>query len=192
MLRVKNIHIENVNGIRSLELSLGDGIDIICGPNGIGKSTIVESIIGSLIPTNQRLNRNVNTSFGQIDIHFENNDQVNNFTTRIESFAGTAPAYRGYQSIVSKVMYFRPNRLVLYQILNAIQKQEMKTFDQVAGEYQSSGISLEPSKNWLAHRDLYSHYPNGDFTDNNRLNLETGKNIFSVLDSTDSCRCHLT
>ena len=183
MLRVKNIRIENVNGIRSLELSLGDGINIICGPNGIGKSTIVESIIGSLIPANQRLTRNVNESFGQINIEFQNDGQTSNSTVRVESFANVVSGHGNYQSIVSKVMYFRPNRLILYQILKAIQKQEVKTFDRVASEYQSSGIALEPSKNWLAHRDLYSHYPNGDFTENNRLNLETGKKIFSVLDS---------
>ncbi len=182
MLRVKNIRIENINGIRSLELPLHDGINIICGPNGIGKSTIVESIVGTLIPYSQRLTRNVNNAYGQATMHFETDGNAGVLTARTENFADKNLAYGGHQTIISKVMYFRPNRLVLYQVLNAIQKQELKSYDRVSSEYQNSGIALEPSKNWLAHRDLYLHYPDGDLTENNRINLEAGKNIFSVLD----------
>ncbi len=182
MLRVKNIKIENINGIRSLELPLHDGINIICGPNGIGKSTIVECIVGVLIPMNQRLTRNVAANFGQILLQTKVNGLDRNVPARITSFAGEMTKYGQYTDFISEVMYFRPNRLVLYQILSSIQKQEKKPFQSVAGEYQGSGIALEPSKNWLAHRDLYSHYPDGDLTENNRINLEAGKNIFSVLD----------
>jgi hypothetical protein len=182
MLRVKNIKIENINGIRSLELPLHDGINIICGPNGIGKSTIVECIVGTLIRVNQRLTRNVSADFGQVDIQFQVDSMPINFTARIEAFANQAARHSPAHGIVSKVMYFRPNRLILYQILKAVQKQELKSYDQISDDYQSAGIALEPSKNWLAHRDLYLHYPNGDLTENNKINLEAEKNIFSVLD----------
>ena len=46
----------------------------------------------------------------------------------------------------------------------------------------ANGIPLELSKNWLSHGTVYSHYPDGDLTENNKINLEIGKNIFSVLD----------
>jgi predicted ATP-dependent endonuclease of OLD family len=182
MLRVKNIRIENVNGIRLLELPLNDGVNIICGPNGIGKTTIVESIVGSLIPLNQRLTRNVNYVFGQVATSIDFDNQLFNSIIRIDSYAGQNHVYNNHHQFVRDVMFFRPNRLVLYQVLNAIQKQELKTYDRVAQEYQSAGIALEPSKNWLAHRDIYAHYPSGDLTENNKINLEAGKNIFSVLD----------
>jgi predicted ATP-binding protein involved in virulence len=182
MLRVKNIRIENVNGVRLLELPLNDGVNIICGPNGIGKSTIAECIVGNLILVNPRLTRNVNENFGEVKIVYHSNFNEVALSRKIESFGEKSDNVRGPQNLISKIMFFRPNRLVLYQILSAIQKQDLKSFAQIAQEYQNSGIALEPSKNWLAQRTIYSHYPDGDLTENNKKNLEVGKNIFSVLD----------
>ena len=183
MLRVKNISIENVNGIRSLELSLNDGINIICGPNGIGKSTIVESIVGVLMYRSNRLNRSVDAQQGTARAVFQtDNEFLFQADLSTDSFGGFGNYTAMQNRYLNKVMFFRPNRLVLYSILQSISRESKKTADNIANEYQGNGVALEPSKNWLAHRDLYSHYPNGDLTENNKLNLEAGKQIFSVLD----------
>lgn len=44
MIRIKSIHIEEFRGIRSLDLDLGGGNFGICGPNGTGKSGVVDAI----------------------------------------------------------------------------------------------------------------------------------------------------
>lgn len=44
MIRIKTIHIEEFRGIRQLDLDLGGGNYGICGPNGTGKSGVVDAI----------------------------------------------------------------------------------------------------------------------------------------------------
>ena len=43
-LRIRSIEIENVARIEDIKLSFGDGLNLICGPNGIGKTTILDCI----------------------------------------------------------------------------------------------------------------------------------------------------
>src|SRR5208337_781356 len=44
MIRVKTIHIEEFRGVRDLDLDLGGQNFGICGPNGTGKSGVVDAI----------------------------------------------------------------------------------------------------------------------------------------------------
>ena len=44
MIRLKTIHIEDFRGIKALDLDLGGGNFGICGPNGTGKSGVVDAI----------------------------------------------------------------------------------------------------------------------------------------------------
>jgi predicted ATP-dependent endonuclease of OLD family len=43
-MRIDKLKIEGVGGIKSLDLSFNDRMNLLCGPNGIGKTTILESI----------------------------------------------------------------------------------------------------------------------------------------------------
>lgn len=44
MIRIKSVHIEDFRGVRDLELDLGSKNFGICGPNGTGKSCVVDAI----------------------------------------------------------------------------------------------------------------------------------------------------
>ena len=44
MIRIKTIHIEEFRGIRELDLDLASENFGICGPNGTGKSGVVDAI----------------------------------------------------------------------------------------------------------------------------------------------------
>lgn len=61
MLRVKFIEIKNVNGIEELSLKFNNGINIICGENGIGKTTILDCIASSFNRQSKNVRTNVNS-----------------------------------------------------------------------------------------------------------------------------------
>ncbi|MED1789220.1 AAA family ATPase [Brevibacillus laterosporus] len=76
MFRVKNIHIENINGIRDLKLNFSDGINLISGPNGIGKSTILNCILASFSKTRSEIRQNVQSTSGGWGILFVKNCNI--------------------------------------------------------------------------------------------------------------------
>lgn len=45
---IDRLSIRNVRSLESLEIKLGEGITVLCGPNGIGKTSVVESIFYTL------------------------------------------------------------------------------------------------------------------------------------------------
>ena len=43
-MKIKSLVVDGIGGIHHLELSFGDGLNVICGANGIGKTTILDII----------------------------------------------------------------------------------------------------------------------------------------------------
>jgi recombinational DNA repair ATPase RecF len=43
-MKIKEINISGIGCIHNLHLEFNDKMNIICGPNGIGKTTIIESV----------------------------------------------------------------------------------------------------------------------------------------------------
>ena len=43
-MKIKSLVIDGIGGIQHLELSFIDGVNVICGANGIGKTTILNVI----------------------------------------------------------------------------------------------------------------------------------------------------
>ena len=43
-MKIKSLEIDGVGGIGHLEVSFGYGMNVICGANGIGKTTILDII----------------------------------------------------------------------------------------------------------------------------------------------------
>ena len=41
-MKINTLTIEGIGGIEDLKLELNENMNIICGPNGIGKTTILE------------------------------------------------------------------------------------------------------------------------------------------------------
>ncbi|SFI79731.1 AAA family ATPase [Brevibacillus centrosporus] len=47
MLKIKKLYIENINNLEGIEIPLNDGFNIICGQNGVGKTTVLNCILAS-------------------------------------------------------------------------------------------------------------------------------------------------
>src|SRR6267143_650592 len=50
-MRLKKLYVTNFGGIESAEVEFGPGLNVLHGPNDLGKSTLVEAIrLGLLLP----------------------------------------------------------------------------------------------------------------------------------------------
>ena len=68
-MKIKSLSIEGIGGIQHLELSFIDGMNVICGANGIGKTTILD-VIADAFNSNERskLKRNALCKEGKYNI----------------------------------------------------------------------------------------------------------------------------
>jgi predicted ATP-binding protein involved in virulence len=48
LLKIRGIDIYGINGIKDLKILFNNGINIVCGKNGVGKTTILECIVSGL------------------------------------------------------------------------------------------------------------------------------------------------
>jgi len=48
IMKVKSIEINGIGGIGSLKIDFNERMNFICGPNGIGKTTLLECVAHSL------------------------------------------------------------------------------------------------------------------------------------------------
>ncbi|OPA73466.1 hypothetical protein BVG16_28820 [Paenibacillus selenitireducens] len=75
MLRLNEIEINNINSISNLKLKFNEGLNILCGTNGVGKTTILECIACSIYG---RINvrNSVSCDFGEINTLINNNGEI--------------------------------------------------------------------------------------------------------------------
>ena len=86
--------IQGIGGITNLTLPFKDGLNLICGTNGIGKTTILECISHTFIQTSTtKLKKNVNAQKGTCTLFL-----VENNTEKEISYIVPVPLSR-YQSL---------------------------------------------------------------------------------------------
>lgn len=66
-MKLRKLDINGVGGIKSLELSFKDNVNVICGANGIGKTTILDVISDAFSSSvSSKLKRNALCEQGSI------------------------------------------------------------------------------------------------------------------------------
>jgi len=86
-MKVKKIKIEGVGGIESLSLDLHDNMNLVCGPNGIGKTTVLEVISHVFFNGDtQILKRNVGAQKSIISVDIENNGKNESKVIEFDTF----------------------------------------------------------------------------------------------------------
>ncbi|MFW1705951.1 AAA family ATPase [Acinetobacter baumannii] len=182
-MKIKELELINIGGIPKLKLNDFDPkMNIICGPNGIGKTTIIDSIahIFSNGYTNL-LKRNVNSKDGSINYTIE---ECENNTHSSSIYVDVYDPNLGcgintlYQ-YSNKIIHLKTNRTFLYENLNAITKDEVVDISKSSG-YATSGIYHHNSKSWFIHKFVFSNIPNS-LTEEQLHNFDLAKRSFSML-----------
>ena len=64
-MKIDNLKISGVGGIKELELAFHDGFNVICGANGVGKTTVLNIIADAFTSLNCDLKRNARYKKGK-------------------------------------------------------------------------------------------------------------------------------
>lgn len=180
-MKINKLEIEGVGGIKYLDLSFNERMNIICGPNGIGKTTILESIahIFSNGGTNI-LKRNVASDVSRISAKIDINGTIEEKQIQFDTFTPELQTkITGFHLRTSGLISLKTTRTFQYQSLQYVSKDSDKE-NHILWNDAINGINLTDIKNWFVNRYLYSPHP-GALTTEQLNNFELAKKCFSLL-----------
>lgn len=180
-MKIKTLQIKGIGGLRNLNVSFDDRMNILCGPNGVGKTTVIECIAHIFSAnTTSILKRNANSASGTFSATVVDNSETRSHQLVINDFEPERQTYySGLVQQAKKLFSFKVNRTFQYQSLDAVRKDTEKNEHQ-AGEEAKSGQNFNEVKNWFVNRYLYSAHK-GALTSEQISNLELAKKCFSLL-----------
>lgn len=177
---VKNINITGINGIRSLSIPLHRRMNLICGPNGIGKSTVLESIAATFSHGHQiEIKRFRNTETGKIEVGV-GGKHAGNYTVDVSTFKPGSTVVAGSHQLSDYIFSLKTARVFSYSPLAAISRDPEVKGTGRSYQVAQSGIPIADAKNWFANRYLYSAHANS-LTSAQMKNFEFAKKCFSLL-----------
>jgi len=180
-MKISDIQIFGVGGIESVELKFNEQMNLICGPNGIGKTTIIETIAHTFSAGQTSvLKRNVNCNRSEVASTVFEGERSQKVVIQFDTFIPEKRAeIQGLHQLSEKLFSFKTTRTFNYTPLQSVSKDSDKT---VHNTYQEAitGINLTDIKNWFVNRYLYSAHP-GTLTNEQVSNFELAKKCFSLL-----------
>lgn len=183
-MKIKQIKITNIGGIDDLALTFDDHMNIISGPNGIGKTTILESVAQAFAGYESNLlKRMVGSESGSVTTFVDlGNGKIEEKNYRISQFSpreneNTNPVEHYIKQLIS----LKVARTFTYVALDSVSR------DAHRDPYNTSnsnkyGVNLTEVKSWFVNRYLYSAHP-GALSEVRMHNFEKAKTFFSLLNS---------
>ncbi|ASA21937.1 AAA family ATPase [Paenibacillus donghaensis] len=177
-MKIQNILIKDIGGIKELNLEFNSGLNLICGMNGVGKTTVLECIINTFSTyLSGSLKRSSRAESGSWQISIDG-------TTSTYSLQKFSPFEDDYNhsslSIKSKsIVYVKEQRSIPYRRTNIV-PDEVRD-DNTYASYIVGGVQSETIKTWFINRAAF--ISQGRFTEAEVHNFEIAKSFFSLLDS---------
>lgn len=183
IMKVKKLKISGIGGISELELNFSNNFNVICGANGIGKSTILDVIADSFGDSSCILKRNALYKEGLYEITFidSHNNMIHN-ANKIETFTPENKyiSKRVYDDSL-KYINFGLNRNIQYNALNAIPRDEQRNNGNCTSQ-SNRGVCIDGLKGWFVNRDAYIDKTKG-LTAEQKHNYYIAQKTFGLLDS---------
>lgn len=182
MLRINSIDINGIGPIFNLHLDFNQHFNIICGSNGIGKTTILECIAQTFNYNRYSLRRNSLSEIGTWSTNFANEnseDNIKKTTIKVLRPYEKTEANYVYTDEALKLVYYKTNRVLSYVQVDSIAKDP--TFNSFSFSDQTQeGTSFSEIKKWFINRYLWSTH--SDSLCKEQLeNLELAKEIFTTM-----------
>lgn len=181
-MRVNSLKISGVGGIKELKLDFHSGFNVICGANGIGKTTILNIIADSFVAQHSALKRNASYEQASYDIEYLGSDGVPHTKHQVIKEFDPESSKDGRTSSVDSlsILAFSVNRMIPYHSLPAVPK-DIHREQTAAGNMLKTDIDSKELKGWFENRILFSEL-SGSITAEQVSNLEVAKRAFGLLD----------
>lgn len=180
-MKIEQILIKDVGGLHSLSLTLNPKMNILCGPNGIGKTTILECIAHCFSNGETLiLRRNVLATSSEITASLSHKGAVIPIGIRFTQYEpGQGASISGDTINSGYLLSLKTTRTFAYTPLQSITRDVEKPIYTIWQDSRS-GVSVHDIKNWFVNRYLYSAHE-GALSDAQMDNFELAKRCFSAL-----------
>ncbi len=183
-MQINDINIQGVAGIKQLELKFNSGLNLICGTNGIGKTTILDCIATAFLAGDITLKKNAQSEVGKVIVKY-NTDKVYSYDVKnFQPNPVNQDRYNGDMQLSKSILYFKPLRDIAYLSLNSISK-DPSSINHNPYTYPRSvinGINATDIKNWFINRYMF-HDKEGSMTPEQLINFQLATECFSKMDS---------
>lgn len=180
-MRIESLDIQGVGGIKELSLKFNEGLNVICGANGIGKTTILDVIADAFSIGTRSIRRNVSAQEGRYTIDFKN--PTSKTQEIIEAFSpAEIPHRNGTMQQAKYILNFSTLRDIKYSKLEGI-PADKNHGDFESGNMAVEGVKASDLKGWFANRCVFSRQGQG-FSEVMTRNLNIAIQIFGIMDTT--------
>ena len=181
MLKISNIKINGIGPIKNLELTFDNHFNIICGQNGIGKTTILDCLAQSFGINNTSVKRTAGLEKGNWNINVAINNANQSRSFDIVAFHPKENTYQtqGFYQNSNDIIVFKTHRDIPYQHLGSLNTDPQKDFHQFAQETMKGSLPND-LKNWFVNRHLWSAHEN-HLDEHQIKNIALAKECFNIL-----------
>ncbi|MDT8332300.1 AAA family ATPase [Roseomonas gilardii] len=182
-MRVKSISLTNIGCFPEMHLVFNDRSNIICGTNGIGKTTILDAIASVFASWTAQSIKRSGFDKGHINLSVLHEGEEKSISFVTERFLRDEGKHAegGMPNAANKILYIKSSRDILYHKMPHIGRDPEKNNNNYMTE-AGAGVSNTDLKNWLANRYLFSRQHDISLTDAQSKNFELAVKSFSILD----------
>lgn len=181
-MKIKEIELKNIGCIRHLHLDFNENMNILCGPNGVGKTTIIESVASMFIYGHPTVKRNVAGDIGSLHAKIEVDGHIKDKTIEIKKFNPLeSESTSSFSDLTSKIISIKISRNFGYSKLAAIPSDQSRGLSTLWNE-TISGVTFDGVKGWFVNRYLYSARE-GTLSEEQISNYHLAERCFSIINS---------
>lgn len=182
-MKIEKMVIDNINGIKHLDLTFNDGLNLICGENGVGKTTILRAIVHYFMHGNDLyIKKHYSSEKGTVNIWLEGESKCLNYEVT-KYVPGYVDRYSSEFNRSHQILYFSSLRSIRYEKLDSIPVLNDLNSDTNSINHSISMLLFgaeKDSKKWLINRCIF--YKLGSLNSYNINNFELCKKVFSLMD----------
>ena len=179
-MKLKSLKIDGIGGIKnSLEINFSDRFNVICGANGIGKSTILNAI-GDAFSGQAMVKKNALCNLGHYCLTIETEKGLETVEKRVTDFEPDKKNFSMSRPDVKDILLFRVGRKIPYRQMNSISRDPGRIQND-NNRIAAFGVNEKEIKNWFDNRYCFID-KEGSLTENQKKNFSLATEAFGLLD----------